>query len=150
MFYFITGQSCLSSIWNHFKGKLRLKIISESKRNCSTPEMHLEPTETSKMELFAKTVTSWKLLPFSVKSCISDIWLGSEQTSSFCQNFAKLNGKHTWRNPFFRKGPFRTLRDSNFPITWLLMLAANIFHKYQFSNLSRKIPSVRMLVKDNG
>ena len=45
------------------------------------PDEHLEPSRTSMMELFAKTVNCWKLLSIIVKIFIIDVQLGSKYAS---------------------------------------------------------------------
>ena len=49
-------------------------------------EVYSEPSQTSKMELFAKRVNDWKLLTFFVKNSVLDVWQGSEYTSSVCSS----------------------------------------------------------------
>ena len=46
------------------------------------PEAYSEPSQTSKMELFAEIATENGSL-FSLKSFILDIWLGSACTSEY-------------------------------------------------------------------
>ena len=47
-------------------------------QNRSKTERHSESSQTSKMELFAKTVNSWKLLHIFPKSFTLDVWLGPQ------------------------------------------------------------------------
>ena len=47
-------------------------------------EAHSEPSQKSKMELFAKIINGLKLLNILTKGSILDIWLGSEYTSGDC------------------------------------------------------------------
>ena len=44
-------------------------------------EAYLEPSQTSKMELFMKTVNDFQLLTNYAKSFVLDVWLGSQYTS---------------------------------------------------------------------
>ena len=46
-------------------------------------EAHSEPSQVSKMDLFAKIVKGWKSLTIFAKSSILDVCLGSEYTSGF-------------------------------------------------------------------
>ena len=43
----------------------------------------LEPSETSKMELYVKIVNDIKLLTIFTESSILDFWMGSKYTSVF-------------------------------------------------------------------
>ena len=47
------------------------------------PMAYSKPSQISKTEFFAKTVSSWKPLKKFAKSSILDVWLGSEYTSDF-------------------------------------------------------------------
>ena len=42
---------------------------------------HLEPSQTSQMELFVKMVNNWKSSTVIAKSSDLNVWLGSEYTS---------------------------------------------------------------------
>ena len=45
--------------------------------------MHSEPSQTSKMEIYAKIVNGRELLTIFAKSFILDVWLGSEYVSVY-------------------------------------------------------------------
>ena len=52
------------------------------KHNGPTSGAYLEPYQTSKMELFAKTANAWKQLIIFAKCSILDVWQGSEYASA--------------------------------------------------------------------
>ena len=54
----------------------------------SASEADLEPSQTSKMEILAHIVKSWKLLTIFAKNSILDIWLGFEY-ASICTHYTK-------------------------------------------------------------
>ena len=67
------------------KGKL-LQFVSFQSRssiniNVQKSDAHSEPSEASKMEVFAKIVSNWKPLTVFIKSSMLDVWLGSEYAS---------------------------------------------------------------------
>ena len=51
-------------------------------------QLHSEPSQTSKMELFVKMLNDWKPLTIFVKSFILDVWLGCEYTCEMFWYFA--------------------------------------------------------------
>ena len=59
----------------------------------SASEAHLEPSQTSKMEILAHIVKSWKLLTIFAKNSILDIWLGFEY-ASICTHYTKQKKNH--------------------------------------------------------
>ena len=63
------------SSWTDLKNGLKLKLYS------GIPEVYSEPSQTSRMELFAKTMNGWKLWIIFAKSYILDVRLGSEYVS---------------------------------------------------------------------
>ena len=56
-------------------------MYSERWQMYSPRQMYSEPCQTSKKELFAKTVNSWMPLNIFTKSSILDVWQGSEYAS---------------------------------------------------------------------
>ena len=54
-----------------------------------------KPCQTTKMELLAKIINSWKPLTIFVKSFILDIWQDSEYTSGHCAKKSWIVSK-TW------------------------------------------------------
>ena len=56
-------------------------------------EAYSEACQTSKMELFAKTINGWKSLTIFAKISILDVWQGSEYTSVFSKGWGQGRGK---------------------------------------------------------
>ena len=55
--------------------------MNRQKYYLQRPEAYGEPKQTSKMELFAKTVKGWKSFIIFPKCFILDVWQGPEYTS---------------------------------------------------------------------
>ena len=79
------SQDFLLSYWN----KLRTDFCF-----CGW-EVHPEPTQTSKIEFFAKVINTWKSLTVCSKSSILDIWLGSVYASVHRSHLAVVSANES-------------------------------------------------------
>ena len=93
-------------VGNNAKGWILKRVLQENKalqisekrtfltrmpyyrRNVQNLDAHSEPSETSRMEVFAKMVSNWMLLTIFIKSSMLDVWLGSEYA---CKSQLKLS-----------------------------------------------------------
>ena len=62
--------------------------------NMGYSESYSKPSQTSKTEPFTETVNVWKPLTLFTKSCILDIWLGSEYQSVKSVRIRSFSGPH--------------------------------------------------------
>ena len=104
-----------------YKWRLKMTICDKY----SSSEVHSEPKQTSKMERFARIVNGWKLLAIFIKSCILDIWLGSEFVLTLQRYYVLFMTLHCLchfiREYFFVINP-SVAKPICFERTWLLYL----------------------------
>ena len=78
-------------LWLNMKSKTGPRVSRIISKNIANSDPYSEPTQKSKIKLFAKTINAWKPLFISIKSFILDVWLGSEYVSVIS---SKLESSH--------------------------------------------------------
>ena len=77
--------------WLNMKSKTGPRVSRIISKNIANSDPYSEPTQKSKIKLFAKTINAWKPLFIFIKSFILDVWLGSEYVSVIS---SKLESSH--------------------------------------------------------
>ena len=95
--------------WLNMKSKTGPRVSRIISKNIANSDPYSEPTQKSKIKLFAKTINAWKPLFISIKSFILDVWLGSEyvsvissklESSHLCSS--KNSSAHEWQRTVFK------------------------------------------------
>ena len=95
--------------WLNMKSKTGSRASRTISKNIANSDPYSEPTQKSKIKLFANTINGWKPLFISIKSFILDAWLGSEHVSVISSKLESLHlcssknsSVHEWQRTVFK------------------------------------------------
>ena len=75
----------------NMKSKTGPRASRTISKSIANSDPYWEPTQKSKIKLFAKAINAWNPLFISIKSFILDVWLGSEYVSVISSKLESLH-----------------------------------------------------------